>query len=271
MSTEFPPETAEGWSVLHELYEIDWQSIKRGDAGKLRAEVQEVSEWLAGRETLSDDGQSAAFSMLGHKGQFMLLHFAPSFDLCGELEKQFLRTDFARHFRLSNSYVSIVELGMYTVSKKAVESLTAKGLEPHSAEWRAEFDAMISPHRANLSERCFTEIPEKKYFCFYPMSKRRGEVNNWYKEKIDRRADLMMEHGITGRRYADRVSQIISGSIGFDDWEWGVDLFSDEPLAFKQLVYEMRFDEATSLYGEFGPFYFGMRLPASKWSDFFVS
>jgi chlorite dismutase len=92
------------------------------------------------------------------------------------------------------------------------------------------------------------------------MNKKRGEVNNWYRETIDKRAELMMEHGMTGRRYAGKIQQIISGSIGFDGWEWGVDLFANNPLDIKALIYEMRFDEVTSLYGEFGEFWFGKRI-----------
>ena len=118
-------------------------------------------------------------------------------------------------------------------------------------------------------ERRYTEIPERKYICFYPMDKRRGDVNNWYHEPLAKRAELMMGHGMTGRRYAGKVKQIITGSIGFDDWEWGVDLFADNPGYFKDLVYEMRFDDATSLYGEFGKFYLGVRVHGKSLGDYF--
>ena len=94
------------------------------------------------------------------------------------------------------------------------------------------------------------------------MDKKRGEDRNWYTVDIRDRRRMMREHGMIGRRYAGRVKQIISGSIGFDDWEWGVDLFADDPLVFKQLIYEMRFDEASAVYALFGPFYIGIRLPA---------
>jgi chlorite dismutase len=96
------------------------------------------------------------------------------------------------------------------------------------------------------------------------MNKLRGETKNWYSAPIEERQKMMAEHGIIGRRYAGQVTQIISGSIGFDDWEWGVDLFADDPLVFKKLVYEMRFDEASAVYGQFGAFYIGVRLPAAN-------
>ena len=91
------------------------------------------------------------------------------------------------------------------------------------------------------------------------MDKKREGADNWYRLDIERRRDLMREHGMVGRRYAGLVTQIISGSIGFDDWEWGVDLFADDALVFKKLVYEMRFDEASAGYAKFGPFYFAIR------------
>jgi chlorite dismutase len=114
--------------------------------------------------------------------------------------------------------------------------------------------------RERMSGRLFMEIPEFRYLCFYPMSKRRGEEKNWYGLPIKERQMMMREHGMVGRKYAGRVQQIITGSIGLDDWEWGVYLFAPDPRVFKELIYEMRFDEATVWYGEFGPFYNGLRI-----------
>src|SRR5947207_10609432 len=96
------------------------------------------------------------------------------------------------------------------------------------------------------------------------MNKLRGEAKNWYSEPIIERQRMMREHGRIGRRYAGTVKQIISGSIGFDDWEWGVDLFADDPLVFKRLIYEMRFDEVSAVYALFGSFYIGQRTPAAE-------
>jgi len=107
------------------------------------------------------------------------------------------------------------------------------------------------------------QVPPNRFLCFYPMDKKRGENKNWYDVPIGERRRMMKDHGLIGRRYAGKVKQIISGSIGFDDWEWGVDLFADDPLVFKKLIYEMRFDEASALYALFGPFYIGLRVPAS--------
>jgi chlorite dismutase len=92
------------------------------------------------------------------------------------------------------------------------------------------------------------------------MDRRRGEDKNWYQLPLSERQRQMAEHGAVGRRYAGTVKQVITGSIGFDDWEWGVDLFADDPLVFKKLIYEMRFDHVSAVYALFGTFYVGRRL-----------
>jgi chlorite dismutase len=119
-----------------------------------------------------------------------------------------------------------------------------------------------------MASRLWPEIPPHRYLCFYPMDKKRGEVNNWYEVPIQERRRMMRDHGVIGRRYAGKVKQIISGSIGFDNWEWGVDLFADDPLYFKQLIYEMRFDEASAKYALFGEFFVGLRFQATELSTF---
>ena len=121
-----------------------------------------------------------------------------------------------------------------------------------------------------MAPRLFPAVPEAKYLCFYPMDRKRGEQVNWYTVPFAERQRMMREHGLIGRRYADQVKQIISGSIGLDDWEWGVDLFADDPVVFKKLIYEMRFDEVSAVYALFGTFQIGVRLPVERlqgWLD----
>jgi chlorite dismutase len=104
------------------------------------------------------------------------------------------------------------------------------------------------------------------YVCFYPMSKRRAPGQNWYALTLEERSRLMHAHGMTGRRYAGRVQQIITGAIGLAEWEWGVTLFARDPLDFKRLVTEMRFDEVSAQYAEFGDFFVGCATRASRWT-----
>jgi chlorite dismutase len=122
----------------------------------------------------------------------------------------------------------------------------------------------METQRQRVMGRLFLDLPKSRYVCFYPMNKRRGETNNWYSESFERRASMMREHGMIGRTFSGRVIQVISGSIGYDDWEWGVDLFAQDPLVFKKLIYEMRFDEASAKYAEFGPFYTGLQFSPSQ-------
>jgi hydrogen peroxide-dependent heme synthase len=111
-----------------------------------------------------------------------------------------------------------------------------------------------------INERLHPVLPPEgmKAWCFYPMSKRRGEVNNWYAEEYERRKELMSQHGASGKEFRGRVIQLVTGSSGLDDWEWGVTLFAVHVDDLKDCVYTMRFDEASTLYGEFGEFYTGM-------------
>ena len=164
----------------------------------------------------------------------------------------------------TSSYLSVVELGLYESSLKTYGALAERGIAPFSPEWTAEIEAVMARQREAMAPRLFPDMPPHKYLCFYPMDRKRGELKNWYRLPMAERQRQMHEHGMVGRRYAGEVKQIISGSIGFDDWEWGVDLFADDPLVFKKLIYEMRFDEVSADYALFGTFYVGIRCPAAE-------
>jgi hydrogen peroxide-dependent heme synthase len=156
--------------------------------------------------------------------------------------------------------VSIVELGMYEMTAKLHGELAGRGLEPGTDAFDRAFAEEMASQARRVASRLFLELPRRRHVCFYPMNKKRGETKNWYSAPFDDRAGMMREHGMIGRRYAGKVTQIISGSIGFDDWEWGVDLFADDPAVFKQLIYEMRFDRASADYAEFGDFAVGLQF-----------
>ncbi len=194
----------------------------------------------------------------------MLVHFRKTFDELAQVELTVQRLGLARHLEATTSYVSIVELGMYEMTAKIHEDLKGRGLAAGSDEFERAFDQELARQRERMIGRLYTEIPRRRHVCFYPMNKRRGEVKNWYTVPFEKRAAMMREHGFIGRAYSGQVTQVISGSIGFDDWEWGVDLFADDPVVFKRLIYEMRFDEASADYAEFGPFYVGLQFPAAE-------
>ena len=149
---------------------------------------------------------------------------------------------------------------MYESTIKAYQDLKERGIEAHSEQWKREIAEVLARQKEAMHPRLFPEMPQHRYVSFYPMDRRRGEARNWYSLPIEERARQMNEHGLIGRRYAGEVRQIITGSIGFDDWEWGVDLFANDPLVFKKLIYEMRFDEVSAVYALFGQFYLGVRV-----------
>ncbi|MBM4257153.1 MAG: heme-dependent peroxidase [Deltaproteobacteria bacterium] len=257
------PLTLEGWSMLHQMFRIRWTAWRALPATEQKSIIEEACATFAVMEQRKD-GQSALFSMLGHKGDLLLLHFRKTFDELNEAELQLATLRFNEFLEPTTSYLSVVEMGLYEGSTRLYTSLQEKGIQPGTAEWQQAVDADLARQRQAMSARLWSEIPPRRYVCFYPMDKKRGEIKNWYSASITDRHLMMRDHGMIGRKYAGQVTQVISGSIGFDDWEWGVDLFTDDPLVFKKLVYEMRFDEASAIYGLFGTFYVGLRFAAQE-------
>ncbi len=264
----FPPVplTLEGSALLHQFFRFKWKAWRatpKGDRDRIAANAVEV---LKGLERANPDApiRSALFSQLGHKGDLILIHFRDSLETLNQVELDLAQTDLYDYLTPVHSYVSVVELGLYESTRKTYEAAAAKGFEQHSPEWNAEIAASLQRAAAAMAPRIFPSVPEAKYICFYPMDRKRGEGVNWYSVPFADRQRMMHEHGLIGRRYGDVVKQIISGSIGMDDWEWGVDLFAEDPVVFKKLIYEMRFDEVSAVYALFGQFFIGVRLPMEK-------
>ena len=264
--TDFPPVplTLEGSYVLHQFFRFDWKAWRScPDREQILTAAQETLGRLE-RKNADAPVQTAAFSQLGHKGDLILIHFRDSLEALNQVELDLAQTEFYDFLELRHSYVSVVELGLYESTRKTYEAAAAKGHAPHSPEWNADVAATLERQSTAMAPRLIPSVPEAKYLCFYPMDRKRGEQINWYMVPFADRQKMMHEHGMIGRRYADKIKQIVTGSIGFDDWEWGVDLFSDDPLAFKKIIYEMRFDEVSAVYGAFGQFFIGLRLPIDK-------
>jgi chlorite dismutase len=263
-STEVPavPLTTEGYSVLHQMMRFRrtaWRTLP--DAA--RKEIAQEAADALGQMEKNGEGQSALFSLIGHKGDLMVVHFRKSFADLNQAELKLAGLRLSDYFEPTSSYLSIIELGLYDSTLKIYKELADQGIQTHSDQWKAEIECKLDRHREAMRPRLFPEIPPNRYICFYPMDRKRGEDKNWYTLPIEERARQMSDHGLVGRRYAGEVKQIITGSIGFDDWEWGVDLFADDPLVFKKLIYEMRFDHVSAVYALFGQFYVGVRCPAA--------
>ena len=267
---DFPPVplTLEGSSLLHQFFRFDWKKWRATPPAQRALVAAETVEALKALEHAGGDApiRSALYSELGHKGDLILIHFRDSLEALNQVELDLAQTRLWDYLDLRHSYVSVVELGLYESTRKTYEAAAAKGLETHSAEWQAEVAATLKRQTDAMAPRLFPAIPDAKYLTFYPMDRKRGEEVNWYSVPFAERQRMMHEHGMIGRRYADQVKQIISGSIGMDDWEWGVDLFADDPVVFKKLIYEMRFDEVSAVYALFGQFFIGVRLSVEKLS-----
>jgi len=256
------PLTVEGASVLHQMMRFR-RSAWRGLSEESRSQIlKEATRILGAMEKPADGRQSAAYSLLGHKGDLLFVHFRRGFEELNQAQVAISRLALSDFLEPVHSYLSVIELGLYESTSKVYGALAAQGVAPHSEEWNREIAATLERQRQAMAPRLWPEIPSARYICFYPMDRRRGESKNWYQETMAERARMMGEHGAIGRRYAGEVRQIITGSIGFDDWEWGVDLFAEDPLIFKKLIYEMRFDEVSAVYALFGTFYVGLRVPA---------
>lgn len=238
--------TLEGWYALHDFRKLDWEAWKRlspEERAKAEDELSTLLQTYADTEQRKE-GSTAFYSIVGQKADFVFMHLRETLEELNELETVFNKTLLGRCTVPVYSYVSIVELSSYMA-------------KPGS-------DPMQDPE---IMARLKPTLPKAKHICFYPMNKRRDGQDNWYMLSMEERRGFMRSHGMIGRSYAGRVKQIITGSVGLDDWEWGVTLFADDALTFKKLVYEMRFDEASARFGEFGAFYVGNLLDADKCSN----
>ncbi|MDB5083548.1 MAG: heme-binding protein [Bacilli bacterium] len=231
--------TLEGWYALHDFRQIDWTGWKSLAADERKSAIDELltqtSIW--GQSEDDKQGSSAFYVIIGHKADLLFVHLRPTLEELSQVETQFNKSKLAEFTSPDYSYLSVVELSNY-VSKPDVDPET----DPY------------------IQGRLKPTLPKNKHVCFYPMNKKREGNDNWYMLPMEERREMMRSHGMIGRSYAGRVTQLITGSVGLDDWEWGVSLFSDDPLVFKKLVYEMRFDEASARFGEFGSFLVGNRL-----------
>lgn len=248
--------------MLHQMMKVKWHAWKALPAERQKELADEAVA------IFGDGLKSAPYAMLGHKGDLMLVHFRRSFEELAQVQLAVSRLGISEYLETVNSYVSMVELGLYESTGKTYRELTERGVAVHSEEWDKGIEEVLQRQRGAMASRLHPDIPAAKFICFYPMDRKRGEHKNWYMEPLAERARMMAEHGMVGRRYAGTVRQIITGSIGFDDWEWGVDLFAEDPLIFKKLIYEMRFDQVSADFALFGAFFIGLRFAAKDLGAF---
>jgi peroxiredoxin len=266
-----PPATLEGWFALHQIFRFDreragqrnFPTMIRTAAASLSNGSTHATPKKSKRQkstATSAKGWSCIAKVIGSTSDIMVIHFRESLDGIGEAQDNFARTALVGALVPVYAFLSVAEAGLYHITADIARETQARGGTVGDKEYSDSIAVRSAAERTSqhVARRLYPELPaDMPYVCFYPMSKRRGESQNWYSLSLDERSRLMQTHGITGRRYAGKVQQIITGAIGLDVWEWGVTLFAKDPLEFKRLVTDMRFDEVSAKYAEFGDFYVG--------------
>jgi chlorite dismutase len=231
--------------VLHLFFAVDRSGTEPGAAKRVVDAIASLD---------ADDHQAIVFAVLGHKADLGIMALGPDLARLQSFEREVTSGPLV----LVDSYLSLTELSEYTTTEAqererlaSEEGLSGADLEASLATWRERM-AHYEEHRIH------PRLPDKKVIAFYPMSKRREVGANWYELPFEERRRIMGGHARIGRTYAGRILQLITGSVGLDDWEWGVTLLADDPVAIKEIVYEMRFDEASARYAEFGTFVTGL-------------
>lgn len=239
--------TLEGWYALHDFRSVNWPAWRAMPAADRKEAVRALKAWLERAEAVREGqgtGSFALYSVVGHKADILMVHLRDTLEALNDVETDFNKLPVADCLMPAYSYVSVVELSNYT--------------------GKADEVARAMPE---ISARLYPALPKTRHICFYPMNKKREGADNWYMLDMEARRAMMRSHGAIGRNYAGKVRQVITGSVGFDDWEWGVTLFADDALQFKKLIYEMRFDEVSARFGEFGEFFVGNLLTPEKLAD----
>jgi len=261
-----PPETLEGWYALHQIFQFTKQ---KPDASSLARLVRSSAAVLGSAPHARKKGAKSApapigwscfVRLIGSASDLMIIHFRESLDAIGAAQDALSKTELSKTLQPVYAFLSVTEAGLYHITAELARAAEARGGKVGDADYARTLAGRATAERESqqVRRRLYPELPDNMpYVCFYPMSKRRDAAQNWYTLPLDERSRLMQAHGITGRRYSGKVQQVITGAIGLDAWEWGVTLFAQDPLDFKKLVTDMRFDEVSAKYAEFGDFYVG--------------
>ncbi len=240
-----------GWGVLHLLLRVDHAAVPGLPDGAAKDVVATLERWQG-------ELQLHPFTALGHKGDILLMALSEDLSRLRALQTDIASTAAAPALRLVDSYLSLTEGSEYTdTPERYREEMAAKGVTGEDLDRRvAQFAERMERY---TEDKLHPQMPEWELVCFYPMSHRREGDDNWYALDYEERKRLMGEHGRSGRAFTGRVLQLVTASTGLDDWEYGVTLFAHDLADVKEIVYTMRYDEASVRYAEFGPFVIGLR------------
>ena len=256
----------EGWHVIHLFYQIDYTQWS----------IQTEEEQLKAKTNLSKliqdirstpNTQLLLFSIVTPKADIGFMLITDDLQLANAFEKQLTLALGADILNPSFSYLSMTETGDYMTTEEDYSEKTLKS-ERNLKEGTVDYENALNEFKTHMAkysnDKLYPNLPDWPVFCFYSMAKRRGETFNWYALPFDERKRLMAEHGKVGRQWAGKIRQLITGSVGLDDSEWGVSLFANNSYDIKGIVYQMRYDEVSVKYAEFGDFYIGLQLPLDQ-------
>ena len=263
MSAPKSSEPEIGWPVLHLYHRVDrarWRAWSAGDRAAAVDEFEGILGRCAGEEGLQ------LIAMAGvAKSDFGIMAVHPDLGRVQELGQEIAASTFGTCLVPVYDFLSISEVSEYMTSNGdwARQLVQEQGLDPASPEFAANMASFAKRMDKYRESRVHPQLPDDfPVLCFYPMRKSRTDGRNWYTLDFSERKRFMSGHATSGRRYADRITQLITSATGIDDWEWGVTLFARDLKSIRDIVYEMRFDPGSAIYGEFGPFYIGLRLAA---------
>jgi chlorite dismutase len=253
-----PIYAAEGCFVSHLFYRVNRRVLDQATGIQIRQRFAELVEVFRKGENC----QLFCYSIWGSKADMGFLLVDPEFTRLVQMETELLTVFPPGALEAVASFSSMSEISEYMSQEEDYDRILRdkEGLLPDSPEYQSKMNSFRDRMKIYIDERLYPTIPDHRVMCFYPMSKKRDAAENWYLLDFEVRKRFMAGHAITGRKFQGKVSQLVTGSIGLDDWEWIVSLFADNPYHFKKILYEMRYDEASARFGEFGPFYVGIKL-----------
>ena len=251
----------EGWVVMHLFYHLEfatWELLGRDIQRQAKIELTRLVQEIRAQQ----DTQLLTFSMVSPKADLGFMLLTPDLHQANAFEKQLSLSLGPGILSPVYSYFSMTERSEYTMTEAQYRQqlIEEEGFEVGSAKLDDKVNEFAGRMEKYLQHRLYPNLPEWPIFCFYPMSKRRTGADNWYRLRFEQRKQLMAGHAKLGREWSGKILQLITGSTGLDDAEWGVTLFGHDLTDVKEIVYQMRFDEVSARYGEFGEFYIGLQL-----------
>jgi chlorite dismutase len=249
-----------GIHVMHLFYSVHrerWTQLAAGES----AQALKRLDALAAKNNAASHPKLRSYAVAGAKADLAFILYAAELGALTQMHRDLESCFPAGTLIREYSYLSVTELSEYMATDEDNRAILASEKFDDSGAFEKRA-AELAQRKAEYEQyRLYPELPDWEVMGFYPMSKRRSGNDNWYSLSFDARKKLMGGHARVGRKYSGRISQLITGSTGLDDWEWGVTLMAHQLDALKDIVYEMRFDEVSARYGEFGRFFVAMRMP----------